>query len=88
MMSTRILRWLGISLGAYLLLDVIFAYATARAGLVTPGAPDLRIVAVGAAYLLLRLFVRAAVPGIVAFAIAREVGERVAKRARARVERS
>jgi hypothetical protein len=80
------LRWSGISLGAYLLVDLIFAYVTARAGLVTPGAPDLLIVALGGAYLLLRLFVRAAVPGIVAFAIAREVGERIATRVR--IERS
>jgi hypothetical protein len=55
---------------AYLLLEWLFAYVTVAEGLVTPrGRPNLDVVAIGAAYLALRITVRLAAPSIVVFTL-------------------
>jgi hypothetical protein len=69
---------------AYALLEWVFAYVTVAEGLVTPhGAPNVGVIAIGCAYITLRVVVRVVLPGVVAFAIAEAAG-RLLARARSR----
>ncbi len=61
---------LGIPLGIYLVLGAIFARLTELEGLVTPrGAPNLGVMAVGASYLVMRVFVLLVLPGVAVWAL-------------------
>jgi hypothetical protein len=79
-------RAIGIALvlGTYLLLEWLFAFMSQAEGLVNPaGRPNLEVVALGIAYLGVRLVVRGILPSAVALLIAGVVERRWrARRAR------
>jgi hypothetical protein len=63
---------LGGMVTAYLALGWLFAYETQVRGLLTPGgSPNLDVVTIGGAYLVLRVVVRFGAPSIVVLAITR-----------------
>jgi hypothetical protein len=73
-----ILRRVVLPLAAYALLEWLFAYVTVAEGLVTPhGKPNLDVVAIGCAYLGVRIIVRVLVPGLAAFTIADAIAQRL-----------
>ena len=66
-----------IPLAVYLLLEWVFARVTLSDGLLTPGGlPNLGVVAIGAAYLALRIFVHLGLPVVAVLAVVRAVRER------------
>jgi len=68
---TPLVRRVLAPLAAYALLEWLFAYVTTVEGLVTPRASlNVEVVAIGCAYLALRMIVRVLLPGIAAFALA------------------
>jgi hypothetical protein len=61
----RALVRLAVLVGAYGLLEWLFAFMTQVEGLVSPkGAPHLGVIALGGAFLALRLLVRGAAPSL------------------------
>jgi hypothetical protein len=78
--AASIARRVLVPVAAYALLEWVFAYVTVAEGLVTPrGTPNLGVVAIGCAYVGLRLVVRLMLPGVVAFTIAEAAGRRLAR---------
>ncbi len=80
---------LGVLLAVYVTLGWVFEHEAEVRGLLSPGGtPNLEVIAVGGAYLLVRLVVRFGVPLVVALAIARRyaapLAATIASRARAR----
>lgn len=76
---------LGVLLAVYVTLGWVFEHEAEVRGLLSPGGtPNLEVIAVGGAYLLVRLVVRFGVPLVVALALAGRVAVALASRARAR----
>ena len=62
----------GALLGAYLLVEWLFAYVSLTEGLVTPRAvPNVGVVGLGALFLALRFVVRGVVPASLVFSLVR-----------------
>ena len=77
-----IARRVAIPIVVYALVEWLFAYVTVAEGLVTPrGSPNLDVVAIGCAYLAIRIVVRVVLPGVIAFAIADAAARRILRRA-------
>jgi hypothetical protein len=82
--APQLARRVAIPLAIYALLEWLFAYVTATEGLVTPRAAlDPTLLAIGGAYLAVRIAVRVLLPGVAAFALARAAAERALARRRA-----
>jgi hypothetical protein len=76
---------LGVLLTVYVTLGWVFEHEAEVRGLLSSGGtPNLEVIAVGGAYLLVRLVVRIGVPLVVALAIAGRVAVAFASRARSR----
>ena len=76
-MIKRAIGLLGVPIVAYLGLEYVLAAATESAGLVTPAAPNVGVVALGVVYLLTRAFVRAAIPAVVVLLLLRRARDSV-----------
>ena len=76
---------LGVLLTVYVTLGWVFEHEAEVRGLLSPGGtPNLDVIAVGGAYLLVRLVVRIGVPLVVALTLGGRVVVALASRARSR----
>ena len=72
------MRWIVALVVVYVVLGGAFSFASRSRGLLSPGgAPHLDVVVLGIVYLLTRVAVRFAVPGLVAYLLAARAIDRL-----------
>ena len=78
----RSLRVTGVLVGAWLILDIAFTFASVQEGLVSPTAPKLWVTILGVAMVVLRLGVVFVAPPVVTYALVSRAFSWLARRSR------